>query len=77
METKDLDNRFRHHEPSTEKAKLHNFVRLFTRDLAGDFDEMLPDSREKSLAITKLEEAMFWANAAIARTPLPSEGSLN
>jgi hypothetical protein len=24
-------------------------------------------SREQSLSITKLEEAMFWANAAIAR----------
>lgn len=26
-----------------------------------------PKSREQSLAITKVEEAMFWANAAIAR----------
>lgn len=26
-----------------------------------------PDSRELSTALTKLEEAVFWANAAIAR----------
>ena len=26
-----------------------------------------PPSREQSLAITHLEEVMFWANAAIAR----------
>lgn len=26
-----------------------------------------PDSREKSLALTHLEDAVMWANAAIAR----------
>ena len=26
-----------------------------------------PPSRERSLALTKLEESLFWANAAIAR----------
>lgn len=28
-----------------------------------------PVSREQSLCLTALEEAMFWANAAIARNP--------
>jgi hypothetical protein len=27
-----------------------------------------PSTREQSLAITHLEEAMFWANAALAQT---------
>jgi len=31
------------------------------------FDQLAPESREKSLAITKLEEAVYWLNAAIAR----------
>lgn len=31
----------------------------------------LPDGREKSLAMTRLEEVMFWSNAAIAREPQP------
>lgn len=28
---------------------------------------LCPDGREKALAITKLEETTFWANAAVAR----------
>ena len=28
--------------------------------------EMLPDSREKSLFITNMQQALMWANAAIA-----------
>ncbi|WP_459213736.1 Acb2/Tad1 domain-containing protein [Paenibacillus macerans] len=27
----------------------------------------VPNSREKSLAMTKLEQSVFWANAGIAR----------
>jgi len=35
--------------------------------LAAYINENCPDSREKSLAFTKLEEAVMWANASIAR----------
>jgi hypothetical protein len=35
--------------------------------LARFIDDTLPPGREKSLAITKLEEVMFWANAGLAR----------
>ncbi len=34
--------------------------------LAMHFDFVLPDGREKSLAITALQEALMWANAAVA-----------
>ena len=46
----------------------HGSVRAACLELAHQLNDDLPEGREKSVAITKLEEAMFWANAAIART---------
>lgn len=63
----ELINRFAYHAPTPEKVERHSVVRSEVYDLADWFQVWLPDGREKSLAITKLEEAMFWANAAIAR----------
>jgi hypothetical protein len=35
--------------------------------------DRLPESREKSLALTTLQESMMWANAAVA-LHLPAHG---
>lgn len=68
METSDLDNRFDYHPPSNDVVKqAHEDLRAAMRLAAGIVEEICPDGREKSLAITKLEEAMMWSNAAIAR----------
>jgi hypothetical protein len=42
-------------------------VRMRIKDLAEDLEAFVPDGREKALVMTHLEEAMFWANAGIAR----------
>lgn len=67
MDSADLDNRFDYHRPNEARAQLHERTRGACRVLAEHFNRALPEGREKSLAVTKLEEAMFWANAAIAR----------
>lgn len=68
MGTTDIDNRFRHHPPrDTGVVAAHEAAREGCRRLARWLDEELPDGREKALAITNLEQVMFWANAAIAR----------
>lgn len=70
----DLVNRFRFHRPNEIKAGHHTLVRQKCFELATELNTMLPQGREKSLAITKLEEVMFWANAAIARDVVAEDG---
>lgn len=68
MNVDDLDNRFEYHPPLTEDRRLaHETVRHMCRELAHHVDEVVPDGREKALAVTKIEEVMFWANAGLAR----------
>jgi hypothetical protein len=68
MSMEDIKHRFKFHAATTqEKRDEHTSIRSLTGELAAVYDGFLPDGREKSVAITKLEEAMFWANAAIAR----------
>lgn len=64
-----LRDRFEYHPPSSPAVgEDHAHVRERLLDAAVTLNNLLPEGREKSLAITKLEEAMFWANAAIARS---------
>jgi hypothetical protein len=64
----DLAHRFSYHKPGDAvTVQAHVDVRDRCYRLAEALNEIVPDGREKSLAMTKLEEVMFWANAAIAR----------
>lgn len=66
----DIRRRFGYHPPvANGKVESHEAVREVMGDMGVYLLKTLPQSREASLAITKLEEAMFWANAAIARNP--------
>jgi hypothetical protein len=70
MPIADLQQRFGFHPASTEMTKAqHESIRAGAIDLAEFAVGVMPAGREASMAVTKLEEFMFWANAAIARNP--------
>lgn len=66
----DVDQRFNHHAPTGGKQAMHEDVRAAYKILATIVVDIIPESREQSLAVTALEESLFWANAAIARNPI-------
>lgn len=67
VDTIDLKNRFRGHDLDDDDNDLCVEIRNLFEETASIINGWCPESREKSLAMTKLEEAMFWSNASIAR----------
>lgn len=64
-----IDHNFKHHPPRTpEVVAAHEAVRGAAREFALVISKFCHEGREKSLAITKTEEALMWANASIARS---------
>ena len=62
-----IENDFTHHAPNGEQAEKYSRMRQTAKGLARLVVELCPESRERSTALTKLEECVFWANASIAR----------
>lgn len=59
--------RFGYHPADPVTAQRHEAIRAAMLRAAYVVQELVEDRRERALAITKLEEAMMWANAGIAR----------
>ena len=62
----DVDRVFKYHAPFGDQAYRYEELRAAARVLAGKIEQMCPNSREKSLAFTNLQETVMWANASIA-----------
>lgn len=62
----ELERRFHYHAPDDVKRQQHADVRAACKQLAIVINR-LPECRETSLAMTNLEQTMFWMNAAVAR----------
>ena len=66
-----INNNFTYHKPFGDQPAKYEKLRENAKWLAELIVELTPASREQSVALTKLEEVVFWANAAIARNEKP------
>lgn len=62
-----IENNFKYHPPKDLQIEKYQTIRDLAKGIAIFINDVCPDSREKSLAITNLEQAVMWANASIAR----------
>ena len=62
-----IENNFTYHSPFGDQPERYEDMRSEFRNLAKLICRYCPVSRERSLALTNLEQAAFCANAAIAR----------
>jgi hypothetical protein len=69
MTDEEIRERFTYHPPSPGGALRHASLSTAFIELAALVDDVVPDSREKSLAFTALEQAKFWSSAGVARDP--------
>jgi hypothetical protein len=67
MKNPQIENNFSYHAPKPGQPLKYEEIRDEAKSLAYFIENLCPASREKSLAMTNLEQAVFWANAAIAR----------
>lgn len=62
----DIDNWFRYHRPTGNQAARYEGIREAGRQMAISIVAMAPDTRERTVAIRRIREAVMYANAAIA-----------
>ncbi len=67
IDGQDLIVRFTYHPPKEGQSERSDQLRDAARLLASLIVDLTPNSHEQELAVIRLEEAIFWANAAIAR----------
>jgi len=58
---------FMYHAPKEGQPEVYASIRAKALELAEHIVDVTPPSREQSLALTALEEAVMWANAGLAR----------
>lgn len=63
----DLECRFTYHAPKPGQPELYTALREQAKALAYRIVQTVPPGREQASALTHLENAIFWANAGIAR----------
>ena len=61
-----INNIFIYHRPSGNQPERYEKIREAARAFAHLIFENCPESRERSVALTNLQQTVMWANASIA-----------
>lgn len=67
----DIENTFTYHAPFGDQPQRYERIRQEAKNLVVVLDRLCPESREKSLALTAIQQAVMWANASIAINEKP------
>jgi len=67
MTSGDIDKDFKYHAPTSDQVEKYEEIRAKGKELALLVYDSCPSSAESTTAVRKIEEAVMWANAAIAR----------
>lgn len=67
MTAAEIEVNFTYHPPNGQQQIRYEAIRNLGKELAHYINAACPTSAEATLAIRRLEEAVMWANAAIAR----------
>jgi hypothetical protein len=65
MTERDIERAFTYQAPTPDHVDRLKIIRNEARAFAEKLQRLVPDGREKSVAITKLREVVMWANAGI------------
>jgi hypothetical protein len=67
LRDEELTNRFIHHPPGPGQPELYEQIRAAGLDLARLLNAYCPAGPELAHAIDAVDQAVMWANAAVAR----------
>lgn len=62
----DAEKTFTYHAPKGNQQERYQELRACAKELSKKIEVLCPPSREASLALTNLQQAIMWANASIA-----------
>lgn len=73
MTNEQIENIFTYHPPFGTQQSRYVAIRDAAKDLAHLINDACPESREKSLSLTALQQSVQMANASIAINEKPRE----
>lgn len=69
ISNEEIQNRVTFHAPSPAGVERHRALSEAAAAFMAVVEAQVPDGREKSLALTNVEQAKMWASAGVARNP--------